>query len=220
METILMRSLKQLLLAAIFAAALTTLATAQGPGGRGPGGPGGPPPLGQVMPEFVQDMLKLTDDQKTQVSELQDKVDAKLDKIFTESQKKQFKALKENPGPGGPGGQGGPGGRGPGGPGGRGPGGPGGQAGPGGRNAGGPPPVGQILPDFVQNSLRLTALQRKQVTDMQKDLDTRVAGILTDDQKKQLKEMKDNPGRGGPSGPGERGPGGRGPGGPGGQEKS
>jgi hypothetical protein len=94
-----------------------------GPGGRGPGGP---PPLGQVMPQFVQDDLKLSDDQKKQVAELQKEIDAKLDKILTDEQKKQYKAMKENPG------RGGPGGRGPGGPGG-----PGGGPGDGGRN---PPP--------------------------------------------------------------------------------
>jgi len=31
-----------------------------GPGGRGPGGFGGPPQPGQIMPPFLQDMLKLT----------------------------------------------------------------------------------------------------------------------------------------------------------------
>jgi hypothetical protein len=97
-----------------------------GPGGPGGRGPGGLPPLGQVMPQFVQDDLKLSDDQKKQVAELQKEIDAKLDKTLTDEQKKQYKAMKENPG------RGGPGGRGPGGPGG-----PGGGPGDGGRN---PPP--------------------------------------------------------------------------------
>jgi len=90
-----------------------------GPGGRGGRGPGGPPALGQVMPEFVQDNLKLTDDQKKQIADLQKELDAKLDKILTDDQRKQYKDMKDNPG------RGGPGGRGPGGPGGggRGPGG-------------------------------------------------------------------------------------------------
>ncbi|VTR91067.1 secreted protein : Uncharacterized protein OS=Singulisphaera acidiphila (strain ATCC BAA-1392 / DSM 18658 / VKM B-2454 / MOB10) GN=Sinac_2097 PE=4 SV=1: EF-hand_5: EF-hand_5 [Gemmata massiliana] len=117
---------------------------AGGPGG--PGGPGGgfgmgggfgPPALGQVMPVFLQDQLKLTDAQKKQLEAIQKDVDAKLEKLMTEEQRKTFKAMKER-GPGGPGGPGGfPGGPGgfPGGPGG--PGGfPGGPGGPGGN----PPP--------------------------------------------------------------------------------
>ncbi|MBP3959179.1 hypothetical protein J8F10_28375 [Gemmata sp. G18] len=103
-----------------------------GPGGGGPGGFGGfgPPPLGQIMPVFLQDQLKLTDAQKKQLEAIQKDVDAKLEKLMTEEQKKTFKAMKER-GPGGPGGPGGfPGG--PGGPGGF----PGGPGGPGGN----PPP--------------------------------------------------------------------------------
>ena len=78
-----------------------------GPGGPGGRGPGGPPQPGQVMPEFVQETLNLTDDQKKQVAALQKDVDGKLDKILTDEQKKQFKEMKDNPGRGGPGGPGG-----------------------------------------------------------------------------------------------------------------
>jgi hypothetical protein len=118
-------------------------------------------------------------------------------------------------GPGGPGGPGGPDDRGPGGPGGpggpddRGPGGPGG---PGGRGRGGPggfggpPQPGQILPPFVQDALQLTPEQKKQVEDLQKEVDGKLGQILTDEQKKQLKDWRANFGRGGR--------GGRGPGGP------
>src|SRR5436190_22380195 len=57
------------------------------PGGRGGKGGGfgggfGPPQPGQVMPTFLQEMLKLSDDQKKQVADLQKDVDAKLDKIL------------------------------------------------------------------------------------------------------------------------------------------
>ena len=106
------------------------------------------------------------------------------------------------------------GGRGPGGkgPGGRGPGGPGDDEGPGGRGPGGrgpggfgPPQPGQLLPTFLQDRLKLSAAQKKQVAALQKEVDAKLAKILTDEQKKQLKEMR---GRG----PGGRGPGGRGPG--------
>jgi EF hand len=104
-----------------------------GPGGFGPGGfgpPGGGPPgggfrLGDVVPQMFQSRLNLSADQKAQIESLQKEVDARLDKIFNDEQKAQWKTMRSR-GPGGPPG-GGPGGRrGPGGPGGRGPGGPGG----------------------------------------------------------------------------------------------
>ena len=77
--------------------------------------------------------------------------------------------------------------------------------GPGGRGPGGPPPKpGTILPSFLQERLGLTADQKKQLEALQKDVDGKLAKILTEDQKKQLKEMAER-------GPGGRGPGGRGP---------
>jgi hypothetical protein len=85
-----------------------------GPGGRGgPGGPGGPPQPGLILAPPLQDALKLTDEQKKQLDELQKEVDGKLAKILTDEQKKQLKEMKDNPGRGGPGGRGD---RGPGGP--------------------------------------------------------------------------------------------------------
>jgi Spy/CpxP family protein refolding chaperone len=57
-------------------------------------------------------MLQITDAQKKQLDELQKEMDAKLDKILTDEQRKQLKEMKER-GPGGfgpPGGPGGPGG--------------------------------------------------------------------------------------------------------------
>jgi hypothetical protein len=94
-------------------------------GGPGMGGPGGffrfPPP-GELVPPPAQDALQLTDAQRKQLAELQKEVDAKVEKLLTEEQRKQLKEMKER-GPGGPGGFGPPGGFG--GPGGR-PGGPGG----------------------------------------------------------------------------------------------
>ena len=72
------------------------------PGGRGPGGPPAP---GQVMPEFVQRQLNLTEAQKKQIAALQKEVDAKLEKILTADQKKQLKEFRNRP-RGGFGGQG------------------------------------------------------------------------------------------------------------------
>ena len=61
------------------------------------------------MPPFVQDQLRLTDEQKKQVADLQKDVDGKLDKILTAEQKKQLQEMRDR-GPGGPGGFGPPGG--------------------------------------------------------------------------------------------------------------
>jgi hypothetical protein len=84
-------------------------------------------------------------------------------------------------------------------------GGPGGPpGGPGGRF--GPPRPGQILPTFLQEALKLTASQKKQLDELQKDVDAKLAKILTDEQKTQLKEMRPGRGPGGPGGPGGDGP--------------
>jgi hypothetical protein len=61
----------------------------------------------------------------------------------------------------------------------------------------------------MQDQLNLTDAQKKQIADLQKDVDSQLNSILSDEQKARLKEMRDR----GPGGPG----GGRGgPGGPGG----
>ncbi len=85
-------------------------------GGPGMGGPGGGfvmrlPPPGVIMPPPVQDTLQLTDAQKKELEAIQKDVDAKLEKLMTEEQRKTFKELKDR-GAGGPGGgfPGGPGG--------------------------------------------------------------------------------------------------------------
>ena len=114
----------------------------------------------------------------------------------------------ERRGPGGFGGPGGPGGLGgPGGP--DRPMGPGGPFGPG---FGGPPPIGQVLPGPLQEMLKLSPVQRRQIEGLQRNVDRRLSEILTEDQLEQLERMKNR----GPMGPGDpRGPGGpRGRGGP------
>ena len=81
--------------------------------GKGPGGKGdfgdkkGPkgfgkstPPLGMVLPRFVQDFLDLSDAQRKQIDDLQKEVDARLEKILTAEQRQQLRDLRER-GPGG-----------------------------------------------------------------------------------------------------------------------
>ncbi len=164
-----------------------------GPGGGGPGGggPSGfrPPQPGQILPAPVQERLNLTADQKKQLEELQKETDGKLAKVLTDEQQKQLKDTAGGPGRGGRGGFG--------------------RRGPGG--SGGPPQPGQLLPPALQENLKLTDEQKKQLETLQKDVDGRLAKLLTDEQQKQLKEPAGGPGRGGRGGFG--GPGGGGPGG-------
>jgi spore coat protein CotH len=92
---------------------------------------------------------------------------------------------------------------------------------------GGPSQQGQILPGPLQEALKLTPDQRKQVEELQKEIEGKLDKLLTAEQRKQLKEMRDNAGRPpggfgppgfGPPGfapPGFGPPGGLRPGGPG-----
>ena len=64
-----------------------------GPGGPPGGGRGGPPKPGEILPDFIRDMLKLTEAQTKQLQQLQKEVDAKLDKILTAEQKQELKQM-------------------------------------------------------------------------------------------------------------------------------
>lgn len=86
-------------------------------------------------------------------------------------------------------------------------GGPGGFGGP----MGGRPKPGEVLPAMLRNRLKLTADQQVQLDELQRDVDARMAKILTDSQKAQIKQMSAR----GPDGPSPGG-GRPGPGGPGG----
>jgi len=55
---------------------------------------------------------------------------------------------------------------------------------------------GTILSSRAQQTLKLTDEQKKQIEELQKDVDVRVQKILTEEQNKQLKDMKDTAGRG------------------------
>jgi len=213
-----MRKPMRILLGLVCAAALLSQVSAQQPGRK----PGEEPARAKTKDfsnaSIVIRMMafdknkdgKLTKDEVTDVRlhRLFDRADTNKDGVVTKEELMALAAELEAEA-----GQGDERGR-PEGPGGRGPGGPGG---PGGRGPGGPPQPGQILPSFLQERLNLTAEQKKQVEALQKEVDARLAKILTDEQKKQLKEMREGgrpggppPGRG-PGGPGERGPGDRPP---------
>ncbi len=161
-----------------------------GPAGAGPGGgPGGPPQPGQVLPSFMQEQLKLSDEQRKQLKTLQEEVDARLAKILTAEQQQQLQKV----GAGGPGGFGGPG--------------------------GGPSQAGQVLPSFLQEQLKLTEAQRLQLAELQSEVDARLAKLLTAKQQQQLQQSGQGGGPGGfgpPGDPGGFGPpaGPRGMGGP------
>ncbi len=114
-------------------AALAVPAPAQdGPGGGGPGGPprrdgpggrGGPAGGFHLIPPFAIERMKLTDDQKKQLAELEKETKAKLYKILTPEQRKTLETARPprprqgggRRGPGGGPGEGGPGDGGPGG---------------------------------------------------------------------------------------------------------
>lgn len=157
----------------------------------------------------------------TRLHRLFERADANKDGIVTKEELTALaKTLEAEIGQGG--GRGGPGGGPPdGGPGRRGqrgqrgPGGPPdgepGMRGPGGFGA--RPQPGQILPVMVQDRLGLSAEQKTEMQALQKDVDAKMAKILTADQQKQLKELQNDfgpPGGRGRGGPGRGGPGGRG----------
>jgi hypothetical protein len=68
----------------------------------------------------------------------------------------------------------------------------------------------------IQVRLKLTAEQKKEVEDLQKDADAKFTKVFTEEQNKQFKEMRQGFGRGGPGGFAGGLPGGPGRGGPGG----
>ncbi len=128
-----------------------------------------------------------------------DRADADHDGIVTKQELTALAASEPAAGRGGPGGFGPPG-----------------FGGPGGGPRMGPPRPGQILPAMLRDRLQLTPEQSQQVDALQKEVDARLAKILSADQMNQLKEMQNRgPGGFGPP-PGGFGPGGPPPGGPGG----
>jgi hypothetical protein len=68
------------------------------------------------------------------------------------------------------------------------------------------PIPGEILSQAVRDQLRLTEAQRKELADLQKDVDARLEKILTEEQRAQLKRMREGPGGGFGPPPGPAGP--------------
>lgn len=155
---------------------------------RGPGGPGGgpgrgpgrftPPQPGQVLSTFLQDRLQLSEQQKQGAQEIQQHVDQKLGQLLSDEQNTQLDELRQ-------------GGQRPG-------------RGFGRGGFGGFPTPGQILASGVQDDLELSDEQKERLAGLQKEVDERVANLLTKEQNEQLENMR-SAFRGGPAG---RGPGG------------
>ena len=177
-----------------------SFAAAQRPGG-GPGAAtksSGADDLVDRMMAFDKDgdgkltKREVTDDL---LHRLFDRADADKDGVLTKAELAALAAREPSAGRGGPPGFGPPGG------------------GPGGPMMG-PPRPGEVLSPMLHQRLNLTAAQKAQVEDLQKDVDARLEKILTSEQRAQLKEMRQRgPGGFGPPGGGRR-PGGPPPGGP------
>jgi hypothetical protein len=64
-------------------------------------GPGGPPPGLQLLPAFLRDRLGLSAGQKEELDKLQKDVDARLNRLLTEPQRKQLREFRGGFGAGG-----------------------------------------------------------------------------------------------------------------------
>jgi hypothetical protein len=122
------------------------------------GAPGSSFQAGRILTAAEQNRLKLSEEQKKELATLQKDVDGKLEKILTEEQRKQSKSGFAFGGPP-----------------------------PGGAGPGGPPEPGQLLPPSIRDALKLTDDQKKQVDAFQKEIDGKLDQLLTEEQKKQLK---------------------------------
>jgi hypothetical protein len=157
---------------------------AEFPTGQGNYGFGPSPQPGQVMAGPEQNRLKFTDAQKKDVLALQKAVDGRFENVLTAAQKHQIKTVfsPQGPPPGGPG-----------------------------PRPGENQQPGKIFSASQQDTLKLSAAQKKRLEDLQKDIDARLDTLLTEDQKQQLVALQRRPPDGGPGPGGGRGgpPGGR-----------
>jgi hypothetical protein len=151
--------------------------------GKGPDPAGFRPPSqpGQIMTRPEQDQLKLTDEQRKDLASLQKIVDERFNKVLTQAQRQQIESVFAPVGP------------------------PPANPRPGG--SGNPAHPGKIFSPAQQDTLKLSSEQRKRLEEIQKEIDTRLATLLTEEQKKQLQAMHQAPAalpgapaRGGPPG--------------------
>ena len=120
---------------------------------------------GQVMDGAEQNRLKLTDDQKKDIVALQKAVDARFETVLTDGQRNQLKSVFSP------------------------------------TNAGAAiptfnaniPQAGRLFTNEQQVTLKLSAEQRKRMTEIQKDVDAKLETLLTEEQKKQLQVMRQTP---------------------------
>ena len=140
---------------------------------RGPGGPGfGPPPLGQGLPFFLQDMLRMSDDQKRELNKYQKDLGSQIDKMLTDAQKQKFASRRRLPSAPAP------------------------------PDAADIqlPRLGDVLPSFLQKMLELTPEQKAQLDGLQQGFDQKLETLLADNQRQQFQDMRDGIARGGPFG--------------------
>jgi hypothetical protein len=81
------------------------------PGPPGGPGPGDAPQPGKIFSPAQQDTLKLSDGQRRRLEEIQQEIDARLETLLTQEQKRELQAMRRRPAGGGPGRAGPPGGR-------------------------------------------------------------------------------------------------------------
>ena len=218
------RTLQTLAFAACISVAATSMAQPSGGGRGGQGAPGGP---GAQSGGPIQHLLDTFSDIDTNNDGMLSR--AELQAAMSDQRPggrgrpgcqrgpergpggpppREFEQQSGPAGPEGRGGHGGPEGqrgpeerRGPGGPGG-----PEGRRAPGGER-GVPPRPGVVLPDFIVQSLGLSDEQKDKLAALQKEVDTELAAILTDEQKQEM-ENHQPPAHGPGHGPGH-GEGGR-----------
>jgi hypothetical protein len=155
--------------------------------GQEPKDPPMPPEPGTIIPPFVRDQLKLTQQQEQKVGALEQDVKGKLKKILTDVQMGLFtEALRMPPGapPGQQGGQQGQQGKAqPKGP-------------PQGGQQGGPPmgPPGLVVPPHVQGKLQLNQTQTRQIAELERYAQTNFFKLLTATQQKTFfEELRKGP---------------------------
>lgn len=174
----------------LLVAASASIATAQGPD-RGQGGDRGPVNADDLVPRMLafdknkDGVLTKAEISDERLHRLFDRADENKDGSVTKEELATLASQEPASRPGGP-----PGG------------------GPPGFMRGGFRP-GEVLPMMLQDRLELSPDQKKRVAELQKEVDASLERILNDEQKAQLKEIRER-GPGGPGGPGGRGPGGRG----------